>query len=202
MSKRRSANVSKSSITIDIGRDQKNNIEEEKDSDEVTIVHDSRHSDTVIIENGSDEKEEDAECTKDQSTHTFLSKKPLENIFICSKLKTWFEDSDCQNALTGYKSRKFNEKQTLYEIQTVWPSTQAYVAEKLDASKKPPHIRFIKSDGVNESSQTNESQRGRIFPEDHDIVRRILYTKYVRKWAIQLNDMEKKEKGFQNIITH
>ena len=59
-----------------------------------------------------------------------------------------------------------------------------------------PHIRFIKSDGVNEFSRNNESQRGRIFPEDHDIVRRILYTKYVRAWAIQLNDMEKKETGF------
>ena len=197
MSKRLSANASKSTITIDIGRAQNNNIEEEKDLDEVTIVHDSRHSDIVIIESGSDEKEEDAECTEDQSTHTFLSKKPVENIYICSKLKKWVEDSDCQNALIGYKSRKYSEKQTVYVIQTVFPSTQEYIAEKLGATKKSkdtaaPHIRFIKSDRVNESSRTNESLSGLIFPDDSDIVRRILYTKYVRKWAKQLNDMEKK----------
>ena len=77
------------------------------------------------------------------------------------------------------------------------------LAHKRTLLKNLMHQRnFIKSDGVNESSRTNESQRGRIFPEDHDIVRRILYTKYVRAWAIQLNDMEKKEKGFQNMITH
>ena len=121
--------------------------------------------------------------------HTYLfNKKQLENTFISERLTKWFEDSDCQNALTGYKSRKYNEKQTIYEIQTVWPSKQEYIAEKLGASKKskdtaPPHIRFIKSDRVNESSLTNETLNGLIFPDDSDIVRRILYTKYVRRWA-------------------
>ena len=155
----------------------------------------------------SDEEEEDAECTEDQFTHTFLSENPLENIFISQKLTKWFEDSDCQNALTGYKSRKYNAKQFIYEIQTVWPSKQEYIAEKLCATKKskdtgPPHIRFIKSDRVNESSRSNESLSGLIFPDDCDIVRRILYTKYVRQWAKQLNDMEKTKKCFQTIISH
>ena len=76
LSKRRSANAAKSIITID----------EEQDLDEVTILHDSRHNDTMIIESGSDEKEEDAECTEDQSTHTFLTKKTIRKHFYFRKI--------------------------------------------------------------------------------------------------------------------
>ena len=84
----------------------------------------------------SDEEEEDAECTEDQINHTFVCKLSTQNQFISHRLNDWYEGSECNNPITGYKSQQYSEREMLYSIQTVFPTTREYIADKLNATDK------------------------------------------------------------------